>query len=476
VTSSVSARIAMLAFVIILSGLSPVAGLSLPQDHTLNPQQQLARDIFKELIEIDTTHSTGDTTKAAQAMAARLKAAGFADGDVQVIGPNERNRNLVVRLRGSGARPPVLFLAHFDVVEARREDWSMDPFKFNEIDGFFYGRGTYDVKCGAAILVASMIELKRDGFVPDRDVIVALTAGEESGGDYNGVQWLLTNRRDLIDAALCINMDAGDPLIKNGRRWVRTVQASEKVSITFRLEVKNAGGHSSRPTKENAIYDLAEGLSRLAAFEFPVRLDAITRNYFDRLSGLEKEPSAAADMKAVTSNPPDVAAVARLSASPYYNALLRTTCVATMIEGGHATNALPQTARATVNCRMLPSDSPSDVEETLKRLIGKKILLTRLTEPTLSKPSFPTADVMNAIERTTKELWPGVPIMLVMDTGASDGIYLRNVGVPTYGVSGVFIDVDDKRSHGKDERIAVKDYYDGAVYIHHFIKILSSKN
>jgi acetylornithine deacetylase/succinyl-diaminopimelate desuccinylase-like protein len=438
---------------------------------------RLARDIFQELIEIDTTHSTGDTTRAAEAMAARLKAAGYPEGDVQIVGPGPRNRNLIARLHGTGARPPILFLAHLDVVEARREDWSMDPFKLIERDGFFYGRGTLDIKDGAAILITSLIRLKKDAFVPDRDLIVALTAGEESGADYNGVQWLLTNHRDLINAPYCINMDSGDPQIKHGRRVLRTVQASEKVYVDFQLEVRNPGGHSSLPTRDNAIYRLADGLGRLARFDFPVKLSEVTSSYFERMSTIEKDPRVAAAMKSIARNPQDGPAAARLSDDAYYNAMMRTTCVATMLAGGHAPNALAQTARANVNCRMLPDDSPAEIERTLIRVLADdQIKVSVASLPLLSPPSPLNPEVMAATEKTTARLWPGVPVIPVMETGATDGAYLRNAGIPTYGISGVFIDVDDVRAHGRDERIGVRDYYDGAEYLYRLIEALGSPN
>ena len=447
------------------------------QTPALSAEQRLAREILQELIEINTTHSAGDTTRAAEAMAVRLRQAGYPEADVQVTGPGPRNRNLVARLRGTGRRTPILFLAHLDVVEARPEDWSMDPFKLNERDGFFYGRGTSDIKDGAAILIADFIRLKQDGFRPDRDLIVALTAGEESGGDYNGVQWLLVNRRELIDAPYCINMDAGDPQIKNGKRVLRTVQATEKVYIDFNLEVRNPGGHSSLPTKDNAIYRLADGLGRLAKFDFPVRLNEVTRTYFQRMSEIERDPPVAAAMKSIASNPADAAAADRLAQDPYYNAMMRTTCVATMLAGGHAPNALPQMARANVNCRMLPDDSPAEVRQTLiKVLADDQIKVSVASEPLLSPPSPLNPEVMGATERTTASLWPGVPVIPVMETGATDGAHLRRAGIATYGISGVFIDVDDVRAHGKDERIGVREYYDGVDYLYHLIKALASAN
>src|SRR5262249_5424859 len=362
-------------------------------------------------------------------MAARLRAAGYPEGDVQIVGPGPRNRNLVARLRGNGARPPILLLAHLDVVEARREDWSMDPFKLIERDGFFYGRGTSDIKDGAAILIADLIRLKKEGFVPDRDLIVALTAGEESGGDYNGVQWLLTDSRDMINAPYCINMDAGDPQIKNGRRVLRTVQASEKVYVDFQLEVRNPGGHSSLPTRDNAIYRLSDGLGRLARFAFPVKLSEVTRAYFERMSAIEKQRQLAVAMKAIVKNPGDAAAAHELSQDPYYSAMMRTTCVATMLSGGHAPNALPQTARANVNCRMLPDDSPADIERTLRKVLADdQIKVSVVSKPLLSPPSPLNPEVMEATEKTTANLWPGVPVIPVMETGATDGAYLRNAG------------------------------------------------
>src|SRR5882672_7190040 len=321
----------------------------------LSPNDQRARDIFEQLIDINTTGSSGSTTVAANAMAKRLIDTGFPAADVQVIGPaDSKNYNLVARFRGTGTQKPILLLAHIDVVEAKREDWSVDPFTLLERDGFFYGRGTLDVKDGAAILVAALARLKQEGYRPNRDLILALTTGEEGGSDYNGVEWLLANHRDLIEAAYVINMDAGDPVILNGKRAFRSVQAAEKVYVTFKLEVHNPGGHSSLPTKDNAIYRLAAALGRLSAYDFPAQLNDITRASFAKWSQLQ-QGTLAADMAAVARPVPDSGAIRRLSdASPLYNAQLRTTCVATELAGGHAENALPQSASATVNCRMLP--------------------------------------------------------------------------------------------------------------------------
>jgi acetylornithine deacetylase/succinyl-diaminopimelate desuccinylase-like protein len=441
---------------------------------TRTPNERLARDIFAQLIRINTTHDSGNTTIAAGAMAARLRAAGYPARDVTVVGPRPRNRNLVVRLRGTGARRPVLLLAHLDVVEAKRADWSLDPFTLTERDGFFYGRGTSDIKDGAATLVAAMIRWKQEGFVPDRDLILALTAGEESAADYNGVEWLLANRRDLIDAEFCINTDGGDPFTQNGKRIQRSVQASEKMAVSFRLEVTNPGGHSSLPTRDNAIYHLVDALQRIAGYEFPLDLNEVTRSYFERVANLSSG-QVAEDMKAVARPDPDTAAARRLSASPYYNAQLRTTCVATQLEAGHARNALPQLARATVNCRILPDESPEAVRQTLVRLVhDPQVAVTWFEPPTPSPPSRLTSEVMSPIERTTAALWPGVAVIPTMETGATDGVYLRTGGIPTYGVSGVFLDLDDIRAHGRDERIGVQDFYDGVEYVYRLGRELAS--
>ncbi len=472
-------RLAGTAFAacIALAAMSASASAAYAQAASLTPDQALGRDILRQLIEINTTYSAGNTTVAANAMAKRLLDAGFPAGDVQVIGPRPKNQNLVARLRGTGeagSRRPILLLAHLDVVEARREDWSIDPFALTERDGFFYGRGTSDIKDGAAIWVATLIRLKQAGYHPDRDIILALTAGEESSEDYNGVEWLLANHRDLIDAEYCINADAGDPEIKNGKLIARTVQASEKVFQSYRLEVHNPGGHSSLPTKVNAIDQLAGALVRLAAFEFPIDLNEVTRNYFTRSATIEGG-QLGADMLAVAATPTDTAAAARLSAVPLYNALLRTTCIPTMLDGGHAENALPQTARALVNCRILPTESADDIHRTLVRVIADSAVKVTPLDPAKPSPPSPlTPAVMKPIEQVTAALWPGVPVITAMETGATDGLYLRNAGIPTYGVSGVAIDIDDVRAHGRDERITTAAYYAALPYAHDLVVALTS--
>ena len=430
-------------------------------------------DIYRELVEINTTDSVGDNTKAAEAMAARLRAAGFPAADVQVLAPAPRKGNLVARLRGSGTTKPLLLLAHLDVVEARREDWSVDPFTLLEKDGHFYGRGTSDDKAMAAIFVDTLIRLKREGFTPTRDLIVALTADEENGATskYNGVRWLLANHRSLIEAELAINEGGGGEL-RGGRHLVNRVQTSEKVPVNFRLEVTNAGGHSSRPVKENAIYQLAEGLTRLARFDFPARLGDATRLYFDRSAALHTGQRAD-DMRAVAQIPPDAAALVRLSADATYNAFLRTTCVATLLEGGHARNALPQMARAVVNCRILPEDSVDDVQRTLMQVLASDKISVRATNEVVASPPSPlNAELFAQVERITAEMWPGALVIPTMGAGATDSRWLRNAGIPSYGVSGLFL--AESRAHGRDERIGVKDLYAGREFLHRLIKDLAS--
>jgi acetylornithine deacetylase/succinyl-diaminopimelate desuccinylase-like protein len=408
-------------------------------------------------------------------MAARLRTAGFPESDIQVVGPTATKRNLVARIHGRGPGKPILFLAHLDVVEALPQDWSMDPFKFIEKDGFFYGRGTTDIKEGDALLVTDFIRLKKEGWVPARDLILALTADEE-GGDHNGVQWLIANHRNLIDAEYCINTDGGDFATQAGKRLFLGMQTSEKNYVDFKLEVKNSGGHSSRPVKDNAISHLAEGLARLGRFDFPVQLNETTRGFFERSAALQ-EPATAADFRAIAAHPQNEAAAARLAQSPYFNAMLRTTCVATRLEGGHANNALPQTARANVNCRMLPDDSLQNVQNTLKRVLANdRISVEAVGEVIPAPASAINPVVLRKVEELSAKLYGGLPVVPVMDTGASDGKYLRIAGIPTFGVPGVFADIDEVRAHGKDERVGVQDFYDGVEFFYLFMKSLGGRS
>ena len=441
----------------------------------LTPYQQLGHDIYKELVETDTSHSVGDTTKAAELVARRFRDAGFPSADVQVIGPDNTNKNLVVRYRGTGLRAPVVLLAHLDVVEAKREDWSLEPFKLTEKEGYFYGRGTSDDKDGAATLSAALLRLRQENFKPDRDIILALTSGEEGGDVYDGVEWLLENHRDLVNGVICLNADAGGLEKRKEKRLLYAVQAAEKVYQSYRLEVKGPGGHSSKPTRDNTIYRLAEALVRLSKYEFPVKLSEITRGYFVKMSEIETGETAA-QMKGILKNPPDPAAVKGLSASPSYNAILRTTAVATMLEAGHAENALPQTARAVVNARLLPGESPDEVLRTLREVIADDQISVTPIKPTQPSPPSPlTPEVMGAIEFARDKVWPGLPIVPQMETGATDGLLFRQLGVPTYGITGTATDLDDVRAHGKDERMGIQDFYDGLEFEYQLIKAIASK-
>lgn len=436
----------------------------------LTPNQQLARDVFQELIEINTTESNGNTVEAAQAMANRLLAAGFPEEDVHVIEIAPRKGNLVARLRGrDSGRKPILLLAHIDVVEANPEDWTLPPFTFIERDSIFYGRGVADDKDEAAIYTANLIRMKQEGYVPDRDIIVALTTDEEGGPD-NGVQWLLANRPELIDAEYALNEGGGGTL--DGDRYVsNNVQASEKVYNSFTLTVTNPGGHSSRPTKDNAIYQLAEALIRIGAYDFPVKLNDVTRTYFERTAAIS-DPATAEAMRAIVANPNDEDAARALSQDPAYNARLRTTCVATLLSGGHAENALPQRATATVNCRILPGESPDDVLATLRRVANSEhVTFAPVKPPVPSDPSPLTPALLETIEQITEEMWPGVPVIPTMSTGATDGLYLRNAGIPVYGVSGLFY--DETFAHGMNERIPVRSFYEGQEFLYRLVKALT---
>ena len=468
-------------WIVLMGGCMALCCCAHAQDRAQMKQE--ARAIFKELIEINTTDSVGNVTTAAEAMARRLRSAGFAEKDVVVAGPNERKKNMVARLHGSEKRKPILFIGHLDVVEARREDWTTDPFQFVERDGYFYGRGTEDMKEGDALLVLTFMRMKREGFVPDRDLILALTADEE-GGSSNGVDWLLKTHRDWIEAEYCINLDGGEFEKLKGKRVLAGLQASEKVYADFRFETTNPGGHSSVPGPENAIYELAAALTRLQDFSFPVKINEITRNYFAHSAALTSG-TLAEDLREAAMEPPDAGAIKHLSAIPYYNSLLHTTCVATMLSGGHATNALPQMARANVNCRIFPGEDPEEVRKILERIVGNaKVKITMVPLKTADgklvpivgvQPSPLLPEVVKTLEKTVASMWPGIPVVASMSTGATDGTYLRIAGMPTYGIACMFFDMEDERAHGKDERIVVEDFYEGVEFSYRFVKALSAE-
>ncbi len=444
--------------------------------------RQLSRDIFRELIEINTTDSVGNNTKAAEAMAKRLTDAGFPAADIQVLGPNDRKGNLVVRLHGTGVQKPILIIGHLDVVEARREDWTTDPFKFTEKDGYFYGRGTQDMKVNDAILITTFIRFHRENYRPDRDLILALTSDEE-GGKFNGVQWLLDHHRNLIDAAFVLNADSGGVTTDRGKPVNVDLEASEKQYADFQLTALNPGGHSSMPTPDNAIYHISDALSRLEHAPFPVELNSVTRTYFERRAPLETA-AIKADMNAVLHNPPDAEAVARMSRDPRYNSMLRTTCVATRLNAGHANNALPQTAQALVNCRILPGHSAEETRQTLIRVFADDKVTVRyvasdgsIADRAPDTKGFPTAlpppEVLRPLERVAAEMWPGAPVIPEMETGASDSVHTVKAGLPSYGVNGVAIDQDDIRAHGKDERVRTAAYDEGVDFYYRFLKAIT---
>ena len=438
--------------------------------------KHLARDIFQQLMEINTTDSVGSTTGAAQAMGKRLRDAGFAQADLYVGGANSRKGNLVARIHGTGAHKPVLFIGHLDVVEARREDWSTDPFQLVEKDGYFYGRGALDMKAGDAMLVTTMARLRREHYQPDRDIIVALTADEE-GGTANGVEWLLKNHRDLIDAEFIINLDSGSFEMENGRRLLVGVQNSEKLNQDFELTVTNKGGHSSMPVPDNAIYHLIDGLTRLEHYTFPFELNETTRAYFEKMSAIVGGATGA-DMQAILRTPANAYAVGRISATPFYNAITHTTCVATSLDAGHVNNALPRVAKAIVNCRILPGRTSDQVLKILVKVMDEPEIavtpIVGLGNGQAIPPSPLLPDVMVPLEKTSDEMWPGVPVVPVMGTGATDGAYLRAAGIPTYGISGVWMDWNDDRLHGRNERILVQSYYEAVDFFYRYVKELSS--
>ena len=434
-------------------------------------EQALAREIYKEFIEIPSGYTTGSTTPVARAAEARLRAAGFPAADIHVDGPDPRKLNLVVRYHGSGARKPLLLLAHTDVVEAKREDWTMDPFQLIEKDGYFYGRGTGDDKAQAAVWVANLIQYKKEGFTPDRDLIVALTADEEGGGPFNGVDWLLTNHRDWIDAEYALN-EGGWGESVDGKRIANDLQVSEKYVLNLRFEVRNKGGHSSLPVEDNAINHLAGALDRVAHFGFPLKTNEVTAEYFKQIAKTESG-ALKADLEQVAAG--SQAAMQRVAkGSVSWNATLRTTCIATMLEGGHAMNALPQLAAATVNCRVLPEDGADYVLSAIRKVVADTAVVVTSARGEHGPSSPLRADVVQGVTKLTQEMWPGTVTIPIMVMGGTDGRSTRAAGIPTYGVQGFFFDRDDIRFHGRDERMRVRSFYEGHAFLYELVKRLSA--
>lgn len=472
-------RIASLLVLVLLSASSAPA--QAPQQWTQpdSATRQLALDIFRQLIDINTTDSVGSVSAASKAMQQRFLDAGFPAGDIYLGGPNDRKENLVVRYRGTGKQPPILFIGHLDVVEARRADWTTDPFQFLEKDGYYYGRGTQDMKDCDAILVTTFLRLHQENFHPDRDLILALTADEE-GGKSNGVDWLLRNHPDLIHAAFAFNPDGGGVDLQNGKAITADVDASEKLYADYQLIVTNPGGHSSLPVPDNAIYHLADALQRLQSYQFPFELNAITRSYFEKLSTMEQGESAA-DMKRMLADPPDQTAIARLSQNPEWNSAIRTTCVATRLLAGHANNALPAMAQANVNCRILPGHSREEVRQDLIRVLADpKVTVNYVSNAGEIFPTAPAAkalppvalepDVMQPLEKLVAVYWPGTPVVPDMAAGASDSVYTNAAGIPTYNWSAIELETNDVRAHGKDERLPVASFWKGVQFWYDYVR------
>lgn len=459
------------AFALPVVAQSPPSAPGAPT--TLTPQQQSARAIYKELVEINTMDSVGSVTKAAEAMAQRFRSAGFPAADVHVLVPADKptKGNLVVRYRGKGQGKPILLLAHLDVVAALRTDWSRDPFELQEANGYFFGRGTSDDKSMASMFVANLLRYKQENFVPERDLILALTADEE-GGASNGVEWLIANHKALIDAEYAINEGGGGTLV-NDKPLFHSVQAAEKVPVNFLITARNTGGHSSVPRPDNAIYELTNALQKLARFTFPVALNDVSRPFFVQTAKVET-PAMATAMRAVVANPRNVVAAAVVSKDARYASMLRTTCVATRLTGGHANNALPQTATATVNCRIVPTSNIAEVTATMTRLFADTgIKITMAVESREKFGQAPNAvepGLLAATAELTRKMFNDVPVIPTMSTGATDGRFLRAVGIPTYGVSGIFSVAGETNAHGRDEKLRVKSFYDGLDFLYQLVK------
>ena len=445
----------------------------------------LARDMLAQLIAINTTDTPrGNVTTAAEAMAQRLRIAGFPPEDIWVLGPSERKKNLVVRLRGAHEHKPLLLIGHLDVVEARREDWSTDPFQLIEKDGDFYGRGTLDMKGPNAIMLASLVRLRQEGFRPARDIILALTADEEGGG-ANGVQWLVQHHRELIDAQFVLSGDDYSVLTENGKPLFFKLVASEKVYADFELRVINKGGHSSVPVPDNAIYSLTRGLDRLAIYEFPFELNAVTREYYRRRADLESGQRSA-DMRAILRDPPDGQALERLSRDPVERSITRTTCVATRLDAGHANNALPQRAQAVVNCRILPGHSPEEVRQRLVQVLADPAITvsylasdgTRLDTAPAERGFAPPPllpEMLNPLDQLVAETWPGLKVIPSMSAGASDATHTSAAGLPTYTFSPLSVDPNDDREHGRDERISVASFYQANEFFYRYLRTVTAR-
>jgi acetylornithine deacetylase/succinyl-diaminopimelate desuccinylase-like protein len=462
----------------VLLALAAVVGAATTPPATRADQVEF-RELFRELIDTNTSHSVGSCTVAAEKMAAHLRAAGYPESDLHPFADaaHPKDGGLVAVLPGTDrAAKAILLLAHLDVVEARREDWSRDPFTLVEEGGYFYGRGTFDDKSMAAVWVDTLVRLRREGYKPKRTIKMALTCGEEAGAAFVGAEYLVKHERQLIDAAFALNEFAYGVLDAQGHRVVMEIEAGEKTDQDYRLEVVNPGGHSSRPVKDNAIYHLAAGLTRLSGYEFPVQMNDTTRTYFSRMSTIVGGETGAA-MKALIKDPGDAQAAAALSQDPRLNAMLRTTCVATLMDAGHATNALPQRARANINCRIFPGVGIEEVRKALGRtLADSKISVTTVepSDPVVLPPPL-TPAIMKPIEQVMRRIYPGIELVPVLQAAGTDAIYLAESGIPTYGLSGMFIDPDLSNIHGLNERIRVQSLYDGRDFLYALVKVYAEQ-
>ena len=431
------------------------------------------RAVLADLVNVNSSTGTVGVATIGKMIAAKLRAAGFTTADVRLLGPSPNLMAVTVRYRGtSTVRKPILLMAHMDVVPALASDWTRPPFTFGEKEGWYYGRGASDNKAGLAAIVATFIRWKRAGYMPERDIVAVLTADEETDG--NSIRWLLKNQTGLFDVEFALNTDAGGVTMESGRAIGLSMQASEKVYADFTLEATNAGGHSSLPRADNAIYELAAGLSRLGAFQFPVRLNEVSTAFF-REGAASQAPALATMMRAVAAGQADSTQVRTLAAAnPYFNSVLRTTCVATRLAGGHADNALPQRATALVNCRMLPDDPTDSVMAALQRVVGPKVKVSRTREVVPSPPSPLRPDVVSAMTALSKAFFGGAPVVPEMSTGATDGLFTRNAGIPTYGVGSLaFEQSEPSREHGRDERIGVESFHRSVAFWEQLVKTLA---
>ena len=465
-----------LAALLIILATVTIARADTPQTATLRPDQVEFRGLYKELVETNTTLSEGSCTLAAQRMAARMVAAGYSEADARVVIPEDQPKfgSLIATLPGTDASAPaMLLLAHIDVVEARRADWERDPFVLVEENGFFYARGASDDKAEASVWVDSLIRLKQQGFQPRRTIKMALTCGEETNDNWNGVQWLLEHHPEMLQAGFALNEGAGGQLDANANRIALNVQAGEKVYQDYTLELTNPGGHSARPRKDNAIGAMGAALDRLVQHDFPLELSPVTRAYFTAIA--ETTPASAADLHALTaSHVPDAAAAARLgAANPVWNAMMRTTCIPTLINGGHAPNAQPQKVTVNVNCRILPGHSIAETQaEIASALANPAITIKTIGVPSPTSPAPPlTPAILDPIKAAAAKLWPGVPVVPTLSTGATDGRFTNAAGIPTYGVTGMFTDPDGNGVHGLNERLRVRSLYEGRDFLFELIKL-----